>query len=403
MEDNKNKAAVDDSALKTFDDLAQLKALSELNPDLANDEEFKNLSNIITKVASTGNAKPDASEDDEEEYDEEEEEENSGLDNDEEEEEDEEETDEDDEEEEEDEDDPFGSRKSKKTVDVPFSLDEKAKAFLKKKYAIADEGKFFASVDKWRTDSQKLNEVQDNNEELLEGLQSLPDNIKAAINAFAEGQDYHEAFGNVNRFNFNKEFKDQDKDDVVSHYFPDKYKVLMKKLEDEDLTEDEVEERINDLADAAEALYKKDKKGIEEKRADLIRKEQDRVKKMKESVNSSVKHLQKIYPNFRQAELQRIRQILVEGNPDSIFFNKDGSYKEDAAVRLANALHYSKLVKEVKNKAKNEGVSEANLEIVNKGKKKMDKSKAAAGGERKEAALKAVEHLTTQFRSDPYE
>ncbi len=385
---------------QTFDDLSQINALAEMFPEAASSEEFKGLSDIVKKVASTGSPATKETEEEEEEDEEEEHEEEESS----EEEEEEEDEDDEDDSEEEDDDNPFGSSKqNKKTVDVPFSFDDKAKSFLKKRYSIDDEGKFFGSVDKWRNDSQKLNEVQESNEELLEGLQSLPENIKAAINAYANGGDYHEAFGSVDRFNFNKEFEEQDKDNVVEHYFPEKYKNIVKKLNDDEITEEDAEERINDLADAAKALYKKDKKGIEDKRAELIRNEQVKIKKIKESVSGSVKYLEKSFPNFKPAEKQRIRQILVDGNPDSIFRNKDGSYKEDAAVRIAHALHYDKLTKKAESIAKNKGASEANLDLVNKGKKKLDKGKAAADSSKKEASLKAVEHLNSHFNKDPYE
>ena len=94
---------------------------------------------------------------------------------------------------------------------------------------------------------------------------------------------------------------------------------------------------------------------------------------------------------------------MVDGNPDSIFRNKDGSYKEDAALRLAYALNYEKLTKRSESIAKNKGVTEANLDIVNKSKKKLEKGKAATVTQKQQMAEKAVEHLSSLAAKDPYE
>lgn len=394
--ENEKEAA---KANEIYDSLAQVNVLSEMFPELAEEAEFSGLADTIKKAASTDKPKKDEDDltdsvSDEEEYDDSEEtEDEEGV----------EDEEEDDAEEDEDEDDVFGSSKKVKSVEVPFAFDEKAKDFIKKKYSIGEESKFFGSVDKWRNDSQKLTDVQEEKAELLEALASLPDNLKASINAFASGADYNEAFGSVNRFDFNRDFDDHKKDDIVNYYFPDKYKSIIKKLDEDDITEDVADERINDLADAAKALYKKDRKSIEDKRADLIRQEQVKTKKVKESVVSSVKNLEKQFPNFNSAEKQRIRQILVNGDTDSIFRNKDGSYKDDAALRLANALHYEKLNKRSASVAKNQGITEANLEIVNKSKKKLDKGKSSSAMQKEQVANKAVEHLSSHFNKDPYE
>jgi hypothetical protein len=163
-------------ANQTGDDLSQIAALAEMMPELAEDEEVKGLMDIIDKNTST-----DQEEEEEEEGidfgEEEEEEENQ------EEEEEEEEYEEEEEEEEVDEDDPWGLGRSKKSVEVDFELGEEAMNYLQSKYSIEDPNKFFTSVDKWRNDSQKQSETEGQLSELLEGIQSLPDNIKASIEA----------------------------------------------------------------------------------------------------------------------------------------------------------------------------------------------------------------------------
>ena len=383
-------------ANQTGDDLSQIAALAEMMPELAEDEEVKGLMDIIDKNTST-----DQEEEEEEEgidFGEEEEEEE----NQEEEEEEEEYEEEEEEEEEVDEDDPWGLGRSKKSVEVDFELGEEAMNYLQSKYSIEDPNKFFTSVDKWRNDSQKQSETEGQLSELLEGIQSLPDNIKASIEAYANGGDYVEAFGAKKGVDFSKDFSSQDEDEIVEYYYPEKYAKLMKKLNDGDLSDEEVDERVNDLYDIASSLYDRDKKSIEDRRADLVREQQERGKIVKSSASSSVDFLKKQFPNFKSGDLQRIKKVLVDGTAESYLYNKDGSIKEEAALKLAFFFHGEKILEKARDVSKKKGMSEANMETVRRGKKKLKSNKSTSGAQQSSQADDAVAHLQQHFKEDPY-
>ena len=386
---------------QTADDIAQIAALAQQFPELAEDEEVKGLMEIVDKNTSTDEEGGEEQEelDFGDEQEEEEEEQEEGDEQEEEEEEDEEE---DEEEEEEDEDDPWGLGKSKKSVEVDFELGEDAMKYLKSKYSIDDPNKFFSSVDKWRNDAQKQSETESQHSELLEGLQSLPDNIKASIEAYANGRDYIEAFGAKKGIDFSKDFGTQDEDEIVEYYYPEKYKKIMKKLNDGDLSDEEVDERVKDLYDIARSLYDRDKQSVEDRRAEMVRDQQDRGKRVKASATSSVDSLREEFPNFKSGDLQRIKKILVDGSVDSYLYNKDGSVKEEAAKRMAFFFFGDKILDKEKKVSKNKGKSEANLETVRRGKKKLKSNKSTSGAQQSSKAEESVSHLNTHFKSDPY-
>ena len=265
-----------------------------------------------------------------------------------------------------------------------------------------DPNKFFNSVNTWRNDSQKFSETNSKLEELNSDLQSLPNEIKAAIGAYAEGGDYIAAFGVNGKLDFNKPFDKQDEDDVVKHYYPDKYNAIIKKLDNDDLTEEEAEERILELKDVAKEIYNRDQKGIENERAALIRKEQERVKTVKNSASSSVDYLKEQFPNFKSADLQRIKKILVDGNFDSHIYERNGAIKKDAAFRLAFYLHGDTILERVKGISKNKGITEANLEIAKKGNKQLNKNKSTSAIHKEQKAEDAISHLNVHMQSDPY-
>jgi hypothetical protein len=133
-----------------------------------------------------------------------------------------------------------------------------------------------------------------------------------------------------------------------------------------------------------------------------MRNAEESEKNLRTSVSGSVDALKKEYPDFSNAEIQRIRQFLVKGNVEDLLKEKNGAYKENAAKFVAFALYGEDLVKDLLNQAENRGESKANLEIVERGKKTIQSSKAIENVE-KQATNEAVRHLSYMQQSkNPY-
>lgn len=377
-------------------DIRQIEALAQLDPAIREMPEYKNLLETFEKVkgdegeedeSDEGEPIPKENVEDKVEEDEEEKEEEG----------------EDDEEEEPD---VFGitSKKgAKKKESVDVEIDGELKEFIEKNYSIKDADTFFSSVDKWRNDSQELSKVSQEYEDISEGLQSLPQPIKDAITAFSNAEDYHSAFMNSGgRLNYELDFEEQDKESLVQHYFSKKLEKLESRLEDGDIDEDDYDDRVNDLYDSAERLYNTDKKEYEKQRADLIDQQKRELQSFKQSANSSVELLKKTYPDFSKANLQRVKQRLVNGEIDSLFQNKDGTYKEEAAEMLAMAMFGKDVIQKLIEKAEYKGASKANEEIVRKGDKKPKKTSKSQTQRKEVEAMDAISHLNSQFVKDPY-
>lgn len=300
---------------------------------------------------------------------------------------------------------PFGIKtsKGKKKSKVPsFETSDEALEYMKKKYSVKDPSKFFESVDKWRNQSQKASEFENNYDELVEGLGSLPQPIKDAIDAYANAQDYREAFNHSTpSIDFSKDADDLDKEVLVSHYFKAKVERQKKKVDDGELYPEEYDEYIEDLYDSAERLFKSDKKDWERERVDYIRQEEERSEALKNSAINSVDSLKNKYPNFSSNELRKIRTSLVDGGLENLFYDKDGYFKQDAAEKVALALYGDKLIQSFIKEAESKSESKANANIVARGKKKMVGSKYK-GGANKTQANNAIGHLSGQFNKDPY-
>jgi|SRR3990172_6624826 len=375
-------------------DITQIEALAQLDPSIRELDEYKNLMKSAEKLKSS--SKNQAKRQEKEEEEEEDEEEDEEDEN--------EEREDDSEEGEEDEGgkNSFGLKKEAKEDSQEIEVSDELADFIEGKYAIKNVDKFFDKVDGWRKASQEASVIRDEHEEIVRDLQALPPPVKAAIDAFSNGKDYISAFnGASSRLDFNKDFDSQDKNKVVKSYFPEEIEKLDKKLEKGDIDDDDYNDKIELLYSSGKRLFNTDKERFNTQRADMIKQQEDKQKIFRQSAISSVEKLKEEYPNFSRADLQRVRQRLVDGNVEGIFYNKDGSYKENAAEMLAYAEYGKRVIQEMLDSAENRGESKANEKIVQRGNKTIRTQKSSVAKEKK--ASNAVAHLEGQFIRDPYD
>jgi len=297
-------------------------------------------------------------------------------------------------------DDPFNLNKKKGKSKYKFK-DEKEVVDLIKKKGFKEVPTFFESVDKWRNDSQKFVEVQEKNEQIEQGLSSLPTPIKNAIQAYSNSEDWRSAFqSSTTNVDFAADFKDNNKEEIVKHYFKDKYTKLKTKLDEDVYDEEEYNERIEDFYDSSERLFDSDKQAIEQRRAEIIDKQSRESEEFKTSAISSVKALKEKYPDFSSSQLQKIRQTLINRTTDSLFVD-DNKYSIDAAERVGLALFGREILEAREVKAKRAGGNESKEEYFERGNKKM-KAKGSQQSQNDNAANNAAKHLQGQFKKDPY-
>jgi len=359
------------------DQFRQVEQLARMDPSFANSQEYKDLMSSMSKASTQAS-------DDEEEEDEE---------------------DEDEEEDDEDElptDDIFGilkSPKKGKEIKINFEPPKEMIDLISSKFGVNDASKFFTSVDTWRSQAQEGVEVRKEYEALTSDLQAMPQDIRMMVQMWANGEDYTQAFNQNERLDFSGDFKGQNQESLVQHYFGEQYEELTESLEDGAISESEFEDRIKLLASSTKRLFTEDKQALDKEREDYVNRQKTEFQNMKKTAILSVENLSKAYPDFSKAEINKIRSILVEGKVDNLFMNADGTYNDDAAELVAYAMYGKKMLESVKKIAQRKGETEANQRIVDSSPKSVRKQKAAmpTGVDQK-----ALGHLSGLFKNDPY-
>lgn len=293
----------------------------------------------------------------------------------------------------------FGVNKGKETK-TKLSSYEDMVALIEKKHSIKDPETFFKSVDKWRNDAQKYSELNEELEEVKEGLASLPDQIKKAINAYSRGEDWTTELTS-DRIDYTQSFEKQKPEAILNFYYGEKFKSLQNKLDDEKITEEAYQEIIDNYLDSAKRLYETDKRNFENQRAEMLRRAEEKTEALKKSAISSVEKLKETFPGLKQSDVQRVRQVLINGNINSLFMDKDGKYAEDAAKKIALALNGDYLIELLTERAANEGKSKATEEIVFNAEKTVRSSGKNESPEKKQQ-IDAISHLSGLVKTDPY-
>ena len=356
--------------------LRQVEALAAMDPSFANSTEYKDL------MASMQQASVQARDEEEEE---------------------EEEDDEDDSEDNSDIDDIFGimaTPKKGKEIKLNFEAPKEMIDLISSKFGVNDASKFFSSVDTWRSQAQEGSEVKKEYEALTADLQAMPSDIRMAVQLWANGEDHTSAFTSSQRLDFSGDYKGQDPESLVQHYFGEQYDELTTSLEDGDISESEFDNSVRLLANSTKRLFAEDKQALEKEREEFTNRQKNEFQNLKKTALLSVDNLSKAYPSFSKSEVAKIRTILVEGKAENLFVNADGTYKEDAAELVAYAMYGKKMLESVKKIAERQGESKANQKIVDSSPTALRKNKAAAP--QQGAFAKEAGHLSGLFKGDPY-
>jgi hypothetical protein len=356
--------------------LRQIEALAGMDPSFANSQEYKDLISSISQASSQ------ASNDDEE---------------------DEEEDEEEDDDKDQSTEDIFGimsTPKKAKEIKLNFEPPKEMIDLISNKFGVNDASKFFSSVETWRSQAQEGSEVKKEYEALTSDLQALPSDIRTQIEMWANGEDYTAALASSQRLDFSADWKNQEHESLVQHYFGEQFDELAEELEDGNISQSEYENRMKLLANTTKRLFAEDKKALEREREELVNRQKNEFENMKKTALLSVDNLGKAYPNFSKSEISKIRSILVEGKAENLFMNADGTYKDDAAELVAYAMYGKKMLESVKKIAERQGESKANERIVSSSPKELRKQKAAS--QQQAGIPQGAQHLSGLFKGDPY-
>jgi hypothetical protein len=227
----------------------------------------------------------------------------------------------------------FAPRKGK---GLNFKTEDDAKAHIKDKLGFdvsKPEGyaKLVEAYNKQRINAQKASELEKWAEDIKNDFASLPEPIINAIAALNEGKDWKQAINSSVelKIDFRKGFEDQDKWSLIETYASD---IIDSK---EDFEDDPNSAQVRSALRVAEKMFKTDKREHELQSAERKRIEDASRAKIASSISGSLDVVKTDFPGMKDKDVKRIEKVLSGGGIMDLFVNKDGSFKPDAAKKLA--------------------------------------------------------------------
>lgn len=282
-------------------------------------------------------------------------------------------------------------KKQTQLSDISLDNPEQVLGFVKSKFGIegkdANEAltKAFTSAEKWRTEAQKLPEVQKQFDQVSKAIDALPAPLLDAMQLALQGKPWEESIRNKPSFDFSKDAEKQDTRALVNHYYPGKF-------EEEDF-EGDPSPALEIAIDGSKTKFSVDKNTWEAQRAKIYTDAQALHQTRKASVDGSVTSLRQSFPDLTPAAEADIRGVMESGDVNTLFYNQDGSFKQEAAEMLMMAKYGKGTIKNLMKQAANQAETRANEDLLTRG---ADKPKPQKGNAEKpnEQVLKTIQSQT---------
>lgn len=238
------------------------------------------------------------------------------------------------------------------------SLDDFMK-YSQEKYGVNDAGELVGNIDKWKKAAEEFEPIKKKADSFEKVFKEMPEDLNSAVRAWSSGEDYKEVLRTSQTpFDFQKSFEDHDLSQMVNHFFPGKF--------DKEELKDKEDVAVQKAIDLSKAEFDQMKNKYKARKAEIQDKAVSRVNALKRSVGTAMDKLSESF-RIEDKNKSRVQEVLEAGNIDDLFFNSDGSYKEDAARKISLAMYGEKDILAMQQKIK-----ELNEELRNTVSKKSD-------------------------------
>jgi hypothetical protein len=211
---------------------------------------------------------------------------------------------------------------------------------------------------------QKFEESDVKNKDYESVFAAIPPDVKAVLADVFNGGDYRNTMKQIStsQLDYTKDASAYSKDDMITMYNAD---MTVEDLEDLD---DKNKDR---LYNAAVKMYNADKNGYMAKAVEFETKQKESAQKLMTSITESVSYLKEQFPGLKKEYLDNIQNKVMKSNYATQLLKEDGTWKKDAAVKIAMAEYGSVVIEQMRKQleaemAKNVKLakSEAKEEIV---------------------------------------
>lgn len=194
----------------------------------------------------------------------------------------------------------------------------------------------FGQIKKADELKDKLTETELKAAEVTNFFTSLPVEIKASIQAYAEGKDYKGVLKKVvgGTLDYSKPATYYSQKDMIRAYNPD--------ISSDDM-EDMTDREAKALYDSAVLRYESEHKEYSQNTERLVKDSEQKAMVFLDSVKETLSELDKTEYNIKK-DTKSYLENKMKSNISDLFFNDKGQYHKDAAEKLYFAIHGKEIV-----------------------------------------------------------
>lgn len=261
--------------------------------------------------------------------------------------------------------------------------EEKFKTIVKERFGIVldkDYDTFLNSTQKWRTDAQKGVEAEKKNKAIDTLMKNLPPVLKAGITEFSKAGNWKKALlDNLSKLDYNVPVENYKKEELASHYFKTKVDEAKVKLADKKIDNDAFETLIDTFHEAAVSKFNAEKGEFEASKKAIIESQDRQKENFNRSVDTAQSFLKQKFADFDDTKLEKAKSRLDGNGFLSLFFEEDGTLKEDGLLRIALAEFGEEEITSIAGQAAKDAVTDTTLAIVDGAAKKAPSGNGGGG------------------------
>ena len=202
-------------------------------------------------------------------------------------------------------------------------------------------------IKEWKEKEEKLVDVDAKYGNIQRLFENMPPKLWNAIDAFSKGKDW-ESEVKTESVDFTKEAKDYSEKILVDAMFPGE-------ISDDDWAEYKDEEGDNSIKRLVQSKINDATKAFEKKKEEVksysdqqVLDAKEKQQKYLDSAEASKQKFIERYTDADAATIENLHSKFTKTGLQSVFFNQDGSVKEDAYLRLAMAEYGAELIDQYK-------------------------------------------------------
>jgi hypothetical protein len=228
--------------------------------------------------------------------------------------------------------------------------------------------------------AEKLTEVFENSKKVEEFStklknydlvwDNLPEDLMTGVRAWADGKDHREAMSSVPSLDLSKKFEDHGDEQLIEKYFPGQITSEEWEEAKEADADPQIKAKVSTYKDLSREKYNLDQAKFNQQKEAYQKNAQETMQKIQESFDKSREYFPKAFEEssglpVQQDYVSEVDKVVKDQNSVlSVFFNADGSLKEDAHYRMAMALDGGDMVSQQAAALKNKLVTQAREEVV---------------------------------------